>query len=72
MLERIGWGLFVIQEEVSACFVATMRSECNVLALSSESSDVMRQAVNQKYSRKLGCRCALNRTTESGARIGNV
>jgi hypothetical protein len=44
MLEHFGWGVFVIQEEVSACFVVTLRSDCNVLALSSESSDVMRQA----------------------------
>jgi len=36
----------VIQEEVSACFVAAMRSDCNILALSSESSVVMRQAEN--------------------------
>ena len=47
MLEHFGWRVFVIQKGVIACFVATMGSECNVLALSSESSDVMRQAVNQ-------------------------
>ena len=39
--------VFVIQEEVSVRFVAKIRADCNVLALSSESSDVMRQAVNQ-------------------------
>jgi MFS-type transporter involved in bile tolerance (Atg22 family) len=40
-------GIFVIHEEVGLCFVATVRSESNVLVLSSESSDAMRQAVNQ-------------------------